>query len=249
MKHTPAQFFLSPDMVLGNEIVLTGELYVHALAKRLRHKEVFRAVLGETIYTARVESLKDGKLTASILDRVSTASPNAKIHLYPALLKGQKFDLVVEKATELGVASINPVITRRAIPRIDPEKAAVKRKRWERIAKEASQQCGRPDLPEIRGILGFNHIVAEGLPGILLLAYEHQDSNSLGCGELLELFKNVREVSVFVGPEGGFDASEIQVAFENGFKPFSLGPYILKAETASIAAAAIIARLMHETRS
>ncbi len=233
-------------MVLGNEIVLTGELYLHAVARRLRPGEVFRAVLGETIYSAKVESVKDGRVMAVILDRVKTASPDTKINLYPAVLKGQKFDLVVEKVTELGVATINPVITRRAIPRIDADKAEAKKRRWERIAKEASQQCGRPNLPEIRPVQKFHELFAGDLRGLLLLTYEHESPNSLDCRHLLELFQNVEEVSLLVGPEGGFDASEIRAAFENGFKPFSLGPYILRAETASIVATGIVARLLAE---
>ncbi|MGI6643333.1 MAG: RsmE family RNA methyltransferase [Bacillota bacterium] len=239
--HTPPQFFISPKMVLGNQIVLLDEVFRHAIVKRLGVGEVFRAVLGETVYEARVQYVAGDHIIAAITDRRRTHHPFFRIHLYPALLKGQKFDLVVEKATEIGVDSITPLITRRTIPRIDDEKALARRARWEKLAKAASEQCGRPNIPEIRRILPFQEALEGALEGQLLLAHEHEVLASGTDDGLLGLLRGVSEVSVLIGPEGGLDADEVRAALARGFKPVSLGPYILKAETASIAAAAILA--------
>ncbi len=248
--HTPPQFFVPPYMVKGNQILLTEDLFRHAVAKRLRPGEIFRAVSGETVYEAKVESAYGGRLTAAIVGRRRTAPPKHEVHLYAALLKGPKFDLVVEKTTELGVSSVNPVVTRRTIPQLGAEKAAARQTRWEKIAKAASQQCGRPKIPEIRRVRTFSQVIEGPVDGLPLLAYEHENrsQNEVGSGQgpgaLLGRLKGVKEASVFVGPEGGLDAWEVDAAFDRGFVAFSLGPYILKAETASLAAVAILMRLM-----
>ncbi len=244
--HTPPQFFVTAEMVMGNQIILVDEVFHHAAVKRLGPGEVFRAVLGETTYEARVESIAADHLMAAIVDRRRTSPPLSKIHLYPALLKGQKFDLVIEKATEIGVSSITPLVTRRTIPRIHDEKALARRARWEKLAKAASQQCGRPNIPEIRQVRGLHEAMDGALEGLLLLAHEHEvrSPGASAEGGLFGLLKGANEVSVLIGPEGGLDAAEVRAAMDRGFRPFSLGPYILKAETASLAAVAILAWCM-----
>jgi 16S rRNA (uracil1498-N3)-methyltransferase len=234
--HTPPLYFVEPSMVLGNQIVLTGEAYRHALAQRLSVGEAFRAVLGETQYDAQVEDLLPGKIVASIVGRTRVAPPPCRIHLYSALLKRENLDLVVEKATELGVHSFTPIVTRRTIPRLDAEKAAAKRERWMRVAKAASEQCGRGSVPEIREIRALDEVLNGGVEGVPLLAHEHE-----GLTKDIALATEGRdEASIIVGPEGGLDASEVEMALSKGFIPVSLGPFILKAETASIAAVAVL---------
>ncbi|HHW27250.1 MAG TPA: 16S rRNA (uracil(1498)-N(3))-methyltransferase [Firmicutes bacterium] len=238
--HTPPQFFVTSEMVLGGQIVLTEDLFRHAMAKRLRPGEVFRAVLGQTGYEAKVISVKGDSLLADIVGRQTLSAPPVAVHLYAALLKGQKFDLVVEKATELGVASIHPVITSRTIPRLESEKAASRKERWDKIAKAAAQQCGRPFVPEIAGVTSLDEALRGAVRGRRLLAHEHEVKGA----SLPELLQGQSEVSVLIGPEGGLDSSEVESAMAAGFSPMSLGPYILKAETASIAAVAILMRFL-----
>lgn len=234
--HTPPLYFVEPSMLLGNQIVLTGEPYRHALAQRLSPGEVFRAVLGDTQYDAQVQEVSCGALTALITDRKRVSPPPAKVHLYAALLKHQSLDLVVEKATEIGITSFTPIITARTIPRLDKEKAAAKRQRWERVAKAASEQSGRGTVPEIRDVRTFAEVMEVGVAGVPLLAHEHEEATvDIGTAVGSE-----KEASIIIGPEGGLDASEVREALDKGFIPVSLGPYILKAETASIAAAAVL---------
>jgi 16S rRNA (uracil1498-N3)-methyltransferase len=234
--HTPPLYFVEPSMVLGNQIVLARETYRHALAQRLSPGERFRAVLGETQYDAVVQEVLSGKITASIVGRTRVAPPPCRIHLYAALLKHQSLDLVVEKATELGMTSFTPVVTRRTIPRLTGEKALAKIERWARVAKAAAQQSGRGSLPEIREIRTLEEVFDSGVAGVPLLAHEHEgltvDIDSATGGQT--------EASIIVGPEGGLDALEVERALEKGFIPVSLGPYILKAETAGIAAVAVL---------
>jgi 16S rRNA (uracil1498-N3)-methyltransferase len=238
--HTRPQFFVEPEMVLGGQITLTGDLFRHAMAKRLKPGEAFRAVLGETAYDAEVRSVQGDRLLADITSRQRITSPPVAIHLYAALLKGQKFDLVVEKATELGAASIHPIVTSRTIPQLDPGKAASRRERWEKIAKAAAQQSGRPFIPQIADVDSLAGVLSGPIQGKRLLAHEHET----GRASLSDLLRGQREASVLIGPEGGLDFSEVEAAIAAGFGPISLGPYILKAETASIAAVAILTQYL-----
>lgn len=235
-RHTPPLYFIEPSMVLGSQIILAGEPYRHAMAQRLSPGEKIRAVLGDTQYDAEVQEVSGGTLTALITDRRRVAPPAAKVHLYAALLKHQSFDLVVEKSTELGVASITPIVTRRTIPRLDKDKADARRKRWERVAKAASEQSGRGLVTEIRDVLAFSLMIEKGVAGVPLLAHEHEGL----AVDIAAAVDGKKEASIVIGPEGGLDASEVRLALDRGFIPVSLGPYILKAETASIAAAAVL---------
>ena len=236
--HTPPQFFVEPSMVLGNQIALTGDLFRHARAQRLSPGETFRAVLGDTQYLAQVDQVTSDRVLATITGRTRAFPPAARVHLYSALLKRQNFDLVVEKATELGVSSVVPVITRRTVPQLDTAKAAERRSRWQKIAKAASEQSGRGSVPHIGEVASFNELMCNpgGIPGARLLAYEHEGLTV----DLAKALLGASEASIIIGPEGGLDASEVEQALEQGFIPVSLGPYILKAETASMAAVSLL---------
>lgn len=238
--HTPPLFYIEPSMVDGDRIILTGQPMRHALVLRLMPGESFRAVAGDTLYNARV--VHSGKDTVeAIITSVSKPEPfRYRVHLYAAVLKGDKFDLVVEKATELGVSSITPLITSRTIPRLEPEKAGARVERWKKVARAASQQCGRTTMPEILDVTPYGHEILMSSPGVRLIASErHKDR-----GALPDMIRDQREVSVMVGPEGGFSPQEVEMAMEAGFSPFSLGPLILRAETACIVSVGILAYLM-----
>jgi len=256
-------------MVLGNQIVLTGGPLKHAKAQRLREGEAFRAVLGDALYFAKVSEVLPDRIVAEIVGRTRLDEASWKVHLFASLLKGQNFDLVVEKATEIGVTSIVPVVTSRTIPRLDPDKAAERRLRWQKIAKAASEQSGRGTAPVIGEVASLTSLLeaadtspcgkarvgrgpasdleemltpAPGstrdsvFPGVRLLAYEHQDMTVPLTGAL----RGAAEASVLVGPEGGLDSLEVETVLSSGFVPVSLGPYIMKAETASIAAVSLL---------
>jgi len=105
------------------------------------------------------------------------------LHLYPAILKGDKFDLVINKATELGVTSITPVVAARTIPRLDENKVAARKARWRKVARAAAEQSGRLDIPEIMEVTSFKELMATALPGIPLLAMERREiAKKRGCG-------------------------------------------------------------------
>jgi 16S rRNA (uracil1498-N3)-methyltransferase len=247
--HTPPQYFVEPDMLLGNQIVLARDVLRHAKAQRLSVGETFRAVLGDTLYLAEVTEALPDRIVAEITGRTRAVTPPWKVHLLASLLKGQNFDLVVEKATEIGVASITPVVTRRTIPRLDQQKAAERRIRWQKVAKAASEQSGRIAVTEVREVISFaglmDRMAAE--TGARLLAYEHEGM-TVPLEQALAKDAGTREAYILIGPEGGLEAEEVERALSAGFVPVSLGPYIMKAETASIAAASLLVHYLSRHR-
>ncbi len=170
------------------------------------------------------------------LRRVGRADPQPAIHLAPALLKADKFDWVVQKATELGVVAITPVITERTVISLAADRAGRRRERWQRIAIEAAEQSGRTRIPVVADPIPFTNLL-ERTPGTpALLFWEGEREQSLAP----VLSGNGGPLLVLVGPEGGFTPGEVQTAIEAGGQTVSLGPLILRSETAAIAGVAMI---------
>lgn len=176
--------------------------------------------VGETVF-ADVVSEKD-----------SDTEPPYTAVLYQALVKGDKFDTVVQKAVECGVTKIIPVLTDRCVVRLDKKGAAKKAERWQRIALEAAKQCGRSIIPEIGELMTFKEAVDDAAKAdIPLFCYEAERGYTLS--EALAGAKQQPEISVFIGSEGGFSVSEAEYAENHGLKSVGLGKRILRTETAS----------------
>jgi 16S rRNA (uracil1498-N3)-methyltransferase len=185
---------------------------------------------------ARVVSITEDALELEIGEpRAGTVG--ARITLLCALLKGDRMDLVIQKATELGVARIVPLAAERAVVKIDPRRAGDKLERWEKIAREAARQCERADAPAILPVLPVADAVRghEGAFGILF----HEGERAASLRALLPT-ERPGQVICAVGPEGGFTPAEVDAARGAGFAVCGLGPRILRAETAAIAAVAIL---------
>ena len=186
-------------------------------------------------YDGEIAEISGDTVTVRLMQKSQNRSePTLRVTLYPGMPKGDKLELVVQKATELGAAEITPVLTARSVSRPDAKAAAKKQERLQRIALEAAKQSGRGAVPKIGAMTGFPDAV-RAAKGTKILFYEGGGlplSDCLPAGET--------EVSVFIGPEGGFDAEEVQFAKENGVLTATLGPRILRTETAPLAALAIL---------
>lgn len=158
--------------------------------------------------------------------------------LIQALARGEKLDLVVQKATELGVGRIIPVTTERAVPRLETMRATSRRVRWQKIAREAARQSGRNDVPEVEPVTSLANALAAAPRDALKLLLWEEARNSRLRSALPS--KPPPGIVVAVGPEGGFSADEVAHAKEAGFVAVGLGPRILRTETASLAALAMI---------
>jgi len=169
--------------------------------------------------------------------------------LFQGIAKGEKMDFIVQKATELGVAFIVPMITRRTVVRLDADRAAAKQARWQRIAQAAAEQCGGTKVPKVSPPLPFRQAVMEAAKtDAFLLFYEAAEEPLARALETLCLLPNrhlsppekVSSVALMVGPEGGFDPDEVLLARQQGARIVSLGKRILRTETASIVAIVLV---------
>ena len=191
------------------------------------------------VYLAEIETARKENVVFRTLEQFPEAAPSARLELFAALIKFDRFEWIVEKATELGVTEIVPVEATRSDRGL--EKAAPKRmERWRRIALEASQQSRRPHLPEI----------SEPVPLAAALArratYRYVLDENPETGPIMDALPRSRSaediVAVLTGPEGGWTEEE-RVSFVGaGWTPVSLGPLILRAETAALAALAVISQ-------
>ncbi len=166
--------------------------------------------------------------------QVNNESP-LKTTLALGLTKGEKMDWVVEKATELGVHTVVPFLSDYTIPKLNERKVAQRSERWQKIALSAAKQCGRVRIPEILALSEFCDLLETvSLDALRLLFWEKEREQRLS--DLKEARATISEVFVMIGPEGGFSAHEAALALGQDFKAVRLGPRILRAETAAVAA-------------
>jgi 16S rRNA (uracil1498-N3)-methyltransferase len=237
VKFKVARFPISNENISNQEAIITGSDYTH-IVKVLRLKPGDQVLLFDETsveHVGKIVGINKVEIRVQILasTKVNVES-DAKITLLQGIPKGGKMDFIIEKATELGVTSIVPVVTERSQVR-ETNKAL----RWQRIAMESSKQCGRVTAPKIHEVARFDDCGIHCRGGDLkLIFYEHCRT------KLSDYLKTVSHpatnVIIFIGPEGGFSECEISLAAEWGFSPIGLGPRILRTETASVVAVAII---------
>jgi 16S rRNA (uracil1498-N3)-methyltransferase len=155
-----------------------------------------------------------------------------EITLAQSLLKGEKMDYLIQKATELGVEEIIPFLSSRSVPLLEKSKRLKRYQRWKRIAIEASKQCGRGVIPEIESLQDYSEMLQKALPDALRLILWEREGVRLK--EILERSKERKRIFFVIGPEGGFSEGEVDEAKRAGFVPVTLGRRILRAETASL---------------
>jgi 16S rRNA (uracil1498-N3)-methyltransferase len=177
-------------------------------------------------------------LTASAAGRVSgvrphAAEPRTRLVVYPALLQRDKFESVLQKLTEIGAAAIGPVLTTRALVREPPDER--RRTRWRSILREAAEQSGRGVVPSLLPAVSLGAAIGSA-DGVVIMAYEGERRR-----QLKEALTGVAQtVSLFVGPEGGYDPAEAALAEAAGAQLITLGPRVLRTETASPLLAALV---------
>ena len=157
--------------------------------------------------------------------------------LAQSLVKGEKFDFIIQKATELGVSRISPLITRYAEAKIEEQQIERRLERWRRISLEALKQCGRRRLVDISAPRTLTQFIAD-VPGTALLLLSERGGVTLT--KILEGITNSRSIAALVGPEGGWSDHELELLTASGATPITLGRRVLRTETAALAAIALI---------
>lgn len=178
---------------------------------------------------------KDGARLAVCYKQASDSEADIKVSLYQGVPKGDKFEDIIQKCTELGVYEIIPVLTKRCVSRPQEKQAEKKRQRYARIALEAAQQSGRGIVPEIKKMTELKTAISQCEAEIKIVFYE-------GGGEPLSALikKGAKSAAVFIGPEGGFEKEEVELLKQNGAVAATLGKRILRTQTAPVAALSAI---------
>jgi len=237
-----SRFFVPKEAVKGNEILVEGD-EAHHILDVMRLKELDKIVAFDGTGKEYVGFIKNARRNALVVEIVETRhAPSHKnglsITLIQAIPKKDKMSCIVEKATELGADSIIPVVTKRTIPDWNESKRAANTERWRKIAKEASKQCGRSDIPNISEVRNFSELMKGPAPyNVSLIATLGEGTISLR--DAVRDFKE-ESIAIAIGPEGDFTIPEINAARKAGFKAVSLGRNVLKSDTAGLAALAIL---------
>lgn len=160
------------------------------------------------------------------------------LHLIQALPKGGKLDEIIRRATELGVASVRPCLARRSVARPSPDRARKRLERWRRIAAEAARQCRREQVPEVNELVDLDAALVAAPADTLRVAL-WEDEGQVSLAQRLSALEAGRGVTLVIGPEGGFEPEEVRLGRAQGFAPTSVGPLLLRTETAAVAACAL----------
>ena len=230
------QFFVEPSQIQGTRVVITGNDVNHI-------KNVLRMQPGEEIavsngedgkeYRCGIEALFEDEIVCTLrFVKEDGMELPSKIYLFQGLPKADKMELIVQKAVELGVYEIIPVATKRAVVKLDEKKAKSKIARWQTISEAAAKQSKRRIVPQIHSVMNFKEAVTyAGSMQVKLIPYELAEGMEK-TKEVISSLKPGQDIAIFIGPEGGFEESEIQSALEQGIVPITLGKRILRTETA-----------------
>lgn len=230
------RFFVPPEWIAGDRVIIEGKL-VHQLRRVLRLGGGERiTVLDDSGYEYEVElgRVAGRKIEGEVLSRtLSPGEPGIRIVLFQGVLKAKKFEYVLQKGTELGIAAFVPVLCQRSVTDIPGEQRMA---RWQEIIREAAEQSHRGRLPALFPATDFGHACAPVAATSLLL----QEGEKGLASALGRWPAPPPTVNLFVGPEGGFSAAEVEIARQHGIVPVGLGRRILRAETAALVATAAI---------
>ncbi len=247
MRDRPARstrFHVEDPLREGLRLALPDEAAHHA-ARVLRLRAGDEIVLfdgrgGE--YPATIDAIERSRVAVSVgAHRAIERESPLEVTLVQGISSGERMDVTVQKAVELGVRSIQPVLAEKSVVKLDAERAAAKREHWRRIAISACEQCGRNRIPEVLPVMRLDEASRQLAPdGLRLLLAPHEGTrlrNALANGKMQIA---VREIVLAIGPESGFSAEEEALLVAAGFSKVQLGPRVLRTETAASAALAAL---------
>ena len=243
------RFFAEPGQIGEKEIVITGAdvNHIRNVLRMRADEEVLIADGQGAEYRCKLIELGENEVRAQILWKLDgNAELASAITLFQGLPKSDKMDFIVQKCVELGVSRIVPVSTKRAVVKLDAKKEQTRLKRWNTISESAAKQSGRGVIPEVSGVMSFGKALEEAKKlDVLLIPYaraEHMAETRRVMGEI----RPGQSVGIFIGPEGGFEESEVEEAVAAGAQAITLGRRILRTETAGLAVMAMLGYLLEE---
>ncbi len=236
-------FFVTPEDVSEGMVKITGTDVNHI-------KNVLRMKPGEMMlisdgqgrdYCCAITEITDGQVLAEIREeQFEGTEPSSEFYLFQGLPKGDKMELIIQKAVELGVKEVIPVSAKRSVVKLDEKKAQKKIARWQAISESAAKQSRRGIIPSVHSVMTFKQALeyAKTLD-LNMIPYENF-KDMTETRKVLEQVKANQKIGIFIGPEGGFDVAEVELAMAQGVHPVSLGRRILRTETAGMALLAVL---------
>ena len=231
-------FFVDKSNIIDKTLIIEGPDVNH-IKNVLRMREGEEISVGngedENEYRCAIESFEDDRVICKLLFiKEANVELPSKVILYQCLPKADKMEMIIQKCVELGVSEIIPVASKRCVVKLDDKKASSKISRWQAIAEAAGKQSKRAYVPLIGQVMKFSDAVKDAdRADIKIIPYELSE----GMDDTKKVFENIKPgqtVAIFIGPEGGFDESEIDEAVKSGITPISLGKRILRTETAGM---------------
>jgi len=238
------RFFVETSDLTGSTAVISGSDARHIkTVLRLKPGDEIELFDGTgVVYSARIHSFLPKQVKVDLLGKfpLTTESP-VHITVAQAYLKDNKMDTLVRQLTEMGIAAWIPFISERSVPRPDDQRLEGRRQRWQKIAQESMKQCRRGRVPQIGHMHTFRAVLETAQPSDLKIIFWESENRPLqSLVEAPQPDSAVRSIFLILGPEGGFAIPEVRQAIACGFQSISLGPRILKAETATVAACALV---------
>jgi 16S rRNA (uracil1498-N3)-methyltransferase len=236
------KFFINKENIFGEKLHITGDDVNHI-------NKVLRLNKGDIIlvcdgfgreYTSIINEISKHVVICEIIEAFDNLSePPVKITLFQGLPKAQTMELIIQKGVEIGLYKIQPIITQRVVVRTEGKDISNKLERWRRISEEAAKQSNRGVIPEILEPKTFDMAIEE-IKSLDLSIVPYEKEKGKGLKSILIDNSNAKNVGVMIGPEGGFDEFEIDKCIKNHVTPVTLGPRILRTETAGIAVSSMI---------
>ena len=246
------RFYVPPERIKQGEAIIEGPEANHLTrVLRLQPGEQVRVFDGQgNEYLSRIREINGPRVFVTLeaepeTDITVKREPPLKVILAQGLPKGDKMELIIQKGTELGAARVIPLVTERTVVRLEPDRAVKRQQRWQKVAAEAARQSQRSLIPRVDLPISFNEVL-KALPdpetNLCLIPWE--DESACFIKPVLRERADIpRSVWIFIGPEGGFSAAEIEQARAAGVIPVSLGPRILRTETAGFT---VLTMLLYE---
>ena len=247
-----SRFYVAPERIFDGEAVIEGPEAGH-LSRVLRHVPGDRVRIFDGLgheYVTSIREIKSQQVLVTIEDEPDLGltinrEPLLEVVLGQSIPKGDKMELIIQKGTELGVSRVIPLVTERTIVRLEPARAENRQQRWQKVAVEAARQSQRSIVPRVEAITNLAKIlksIPEKEKTLSLIPWEGEFTCTLKQ-VLRDASDTPKSVWIFIGPEGGFSQEEIHMARQAGVIPVSLGPRILRTETAGFA---VLTMLLYE---
>lgn len=230
-------FFVSEEQINGENAYIEGSDVNH-IVNVLRMKpgeEILISVRGDWDYLCKIDNIEETKVRLKVLESMEQRELPVNIILLQGIPKSDKLEMIIQKSVELGVGEIIPVKTKRVVVKIEEKKQATKVNRWNAIAESAAKQSKRSIIPKVYEPMSIDNaleIVKDF--GVKLIPYENADGIDK-TRKILDNMDKTKNIAVFIGPEGGFEESEVERIKNSGFEVITLGKRILRTETAGLA--------------